>query len=172
MESSLVVQPVPQERYDEFMSFIYSDFFPREPLALASGLASKTNDGTIASFKQWLHDGLSLMVVDPDSDKIVAGTLSSLFSKQEPLFDDYSCMADEDRCIWQFLDHLKEGYDVFEELGVDQGMELVFVCVAESHVGRGLARRLTEETIQIAKSRGLPFIKSYPASPGKTFILL
>jgi len=78
---------------------------------------------------------------------------------------DFSCLAPEDRVIWSFLEHLEKDYNAFEKLGVERGMELVFLCVAEEFLGLGLARRLTEETIALARRHKLPFIKSNPTTP-------
>lgn len=167
MKKCLTVEPLAESRHQEFIEFIYREFFPREPLALASGLAAKSNPKTVDTFVQWMHQGVSLVITDPETNRIIAGALNCLLKKSDLLFDvDYSCMEEEDKCIWMFLDHLEVGYNVFEELKVDSGMELVFLCVNESHTGQGLARRLTEETIAMARLRGIPFIKSNPSTPG------
>ena len=168
MKTNLIIEPVPESRHQEFIDFFYRDFFPREPLALASGLAGKTNPKTKETFAGWLRDGVSLVIIDPESNQIVAGALNCLLKKTEILFDpDYSCMEKEDRVIWKFLDHLDTAYDPFDRLQVDCGMELVFLCVRDSHAGQGLARRLAEETIATAGRLGIPFIKSNPSTPGK-----
>ena len=78
---------------------------------------------------------------------------------------DFSCLAPEDRVIWSFLEYLEKDYNAFEKLGVESGMELVFLCVAEDLKGMGLARRLTEETIALARRHKLSFIKSNPTTP-------
>lgn len=167
MKMCLAVEPLSKDRHQEFIEFIYREFFPREPLALASGLAGKTNPKTIETFIQWMNQGISLVVIDPESNQIVAGALNCYLNQSEVLFDvDYSCLEKEDRCIWKFLDHLEIGYNLFEKLQVDTGMELVFLCVRQSHTGRGLARQLTEETIASAHRLGMPFIKSNPTTPG------
>jgi hypothetical protein len=167
MKTCLAIEPLSENRHQEFIQFIYREFFPREPLALASGLAGKTNPKTIETFIQWMRQGVSLVVVDPESNQIVAGALNCFVNKSQVLFDvDSSCMEDEDRCIWKFLDYLEIGYDVFEQLQVDRGMELVFLCVQSTHAGQGLARRLTEETIATAHRIGMPFIKTNPSTPG------
>ncbi|XP_046650337.1 uncharacterized protein LOC124341323 isoform X1 [Daphnia pulicaria] len=161
-----IVEPLTETRHQEFIDFIYREFFPREPLALASGLAGKTNPKTIETFVQWMGQGVSLVAIDPESDRIVAGALNCFVNKAQDLFDvDYSCMEEEDRCIWKFLDQLEIGYDIFEQLKVDRGMELVFLCVQATHTGQGLARRLTEETIAVAHRIGMPFIKTNPSTP-------
>nr|CAH0113729.1 unnamed protein product [Daphnia galeata] len=166
MKTCLAIEPLSENRHQEFIQFIYREFFPREPLALASGLAGKTNPKTIETFIQWMRQGVSLVVVDPESNQIVAGALNCFVNKSQVLFDvDSSCMEDEDRCIWKFLDYLEIGYDVFEQLQVDRGMELVFLCVQSTHAGQGLARRLTEETIATAHRIGMPFIKTNPSTP-------
>lgn len=168
MKTRLPVEPLPENRHQEFIEFIYREFFPREPLALASGLADKTNPKTIETFTQWMLQGVSLVVIDPETNKIVAGALNCLLKKAETLFtEDYSCMEKEDRCIWKLIDHLEIGYDVFDQFQVDCGMELVFLCVQESHTKQGLARRLAEETISMAQCLGMPFIKSNPSNPSK-----
>ena len=169
MKMCLSIEPLSEERHQEFIEFIYREFFPREPLALASGLANKTNPNTIETFVQWMNQGISLVVIDPESNQIVAGVLNCYLHKSDDMVD-YNCLEKEDRCIWQFLDHLEIDYNVFEQLQVDSGIELVFLCVQQSHTGRGLARRLTEETIKSAQRLGMPFIKTNPSTPGKNKI--
>lgn len=168
MEDRCEISPVPKERYREFVDFFYSEFFPREPLALASGLAEKTNSGTVDTFMEWLDQQLSLAIIDSETNQIVAGVLNCYLKKSETLFDsEYSCMQSEDRVIWTFLDHLEEGIDVFEEAKADIGMELVFLCVRSGFEKRGFARRLTEATTELAKQLKIRFIKSNPTAPGK-----
>lgn len=163
-----VISRVPKERHGEFVDFFYREFFPREPLALASGLAAKTNPGTIDTFMQWLNQDLSMAVIDSETNhQFVAGVLNCTLNKTETLFDsDYSCMQPEDRCIWTFLDRLEAGYSVFDEMKSDSGMELVFLCVKSGFEKKGLARRLTQATIELAKQRDLHFIKTNPTTPG------
>lgn len=173
MDSCLNIEPLSENRHQEFIEFIYQDFFPREILALASGLARKTNPKTVETFTEWLLQGVSLVVIDPESNQIVAGALNCLLKKSEILFDDdYSCMEKEDRCIWKFLDELETGYNVFDQLKVDCGLELVFLCVKEKYTGQGLARRLTEETIALANRLDMPFIKTNPSTPSKLSYLI
>lgn len=166
MKTCLAIEPLSENRHQEFIQFIYREFFPREPLALASGLAGKTNPKTIETFIEWMKQGVSLVVIDSQSNQIVAGALTCFLNKSEVLFDnDYSCMEEEDSSIWRFLDYLETGYDVFQQFQVDRGMELVFLCVHQAYTGQGLARRLTEETIATARRLEIPFIKSNPSTP-------
>jgi len=91
--------------------------------------------------------------------------LNCLLEKSNETLMDFSCLATEDRVIWSFLEHLEEDYNAFEKLGVERGMELVFLCVSEEFLGLGLARLLTEETIALARRNKFPFIKSNPTTP-------
>jgi len=163
-QKDFVIEHVSEKRHLEFLDLVYQEFFPREVLAIASGLGTKTNPGTIQRFTEWLHQNYSIAVVDPKTDRIVAVVLNCLVDKGQSVID-HSALAPEDQVIWNFLDGLDAGYDIFENLKVDNGLELVFLCVHPDYIGKGLARLLTEETISLARSRGVPFIKSNPTTP-------
>lgn len=172
MENRYILSPVPKERNREFVDFFYVEFFPREPMALASGLAENTNPDTIDSFVEWVNQDLSLAVIDSETDEIVAGVLNCTLNKSpSPFASDYSCMQPEDRCIWMFLDNLEKDCDLFAEMGTNSGMELLFLCVKSGFEKRGFARCLTEATIDLAKQRNFGFIKTNPTTPGNNDLL-
>ena len=96
----LEVESVPERRFDEVIEFIYKNFFPREVLAIASGLDRKTNPNTTETFIQWLHQGLSLVVVDKaNNDRLAAVALNCFVDKSQVIMED-SCLEKEDRVIW------------------------------------------------------------------------
>lgn len=91
---------MPESRFEEALDFIYKEFFPREVLAIASGLDRKTNPGTTATFLKWLHQGLSVAIVDKANEGRIAGlALNCLLEKSEIIMD-HSCLEWEDRVIW------------------------------------------------------------------------
>ena len=159
----LRIERVQPSRYEEFVDFIYENFFPYERLAIASGLDKKPNFKARPTYLSWLADGLSLAVVDNTTDRIVAIVLNFILRQSDSSPSQDEEMNDENRDIWLLLDELEKGYDIFQQFNTDRGFELVFLCVHQQYCGRGLAKKLTEETIEIARQAGLTFIKSNPS---------
>ena len=166
MADLVVIEIVQEERYEEFVDFIYREFFPRERLAIASGLDRKPYLGLRHKYLQWLADGVSLVAIDRQTDRIVGAVFNLVLERWSvPLSpSDYDDMSPENRNIWTFLDLLEKDYNIFDNVSGQRGLELLFLCVQQSHCGLGLARQLTERTIQLATTSRMSFIKSNPST--------
>jgi len=169
MEDHLSLCLVEEDRYDEFMDHISRDFFPRESLALGSGLVKNhTADEVREVFGQYLSHGISLAVIDRRTDRIVATALNRFVDQSDPppSAQDIQELPPELQSIFAFLAHLEDGYDVYEQCGAQRGIELLFLCVQDGYGGRGIARKLTEETIDLAaKQSDVAFVESNPTAP-------
>lgn len=162
--------------YGRILEFIEQDFLPRECLSVVSGRydtsitgAQDTNSSKSDDrFLSWLEDGVSLIALDK-KDETLAGIAVNFVAKKS----DHEIEEDEDVVkmprylsnILKFIKELEEGHSPFEELGVEQGMDLRFLGVKEKYAGQGIARKLTEATIELAKELKLPFVQSIPTSP-------
>ena len=166
----LSIERVQPDRYEEFVDFIYDSFFTRERLSIGTGLNRKPNFAAKPMFRSWLADGLSLIAVDNATNRIAAIALNFIVlpSFCSPAND--SKLGNELRTMFSFLDELDKGYDIFQQFNADRGVELVFLCVHQDYCGRGLAKKLTETTLEIAKEAGFAFVKCNPTAKATTHI--
>jgi len=164
MEDHLCVGIVEEDRYGEFMHLLLHDFFPRESVSIASGFVENLTAGSLTFFEQFLAEGISLAVIDRRTDRIVAVALNhSVDRSRSHSHDD---LPPKLKMMLTFLSHLEEGYDVFEQCRAQRGIELFCLCVQEGYGGRGIARKLTEETIALARKQpGVAFIQCNPTAP-------
>lgn len=66
------------------------------------------------------------------------------------------------RAIVTAFERLEKDVDVFQKYSVTEGLELSYLGVREGYEGRGLARQLTQRTVDEAQRRGLQFVQSVP----------
>lgn len=166
MGDNLITTIAPESRYDEFVDYVFNDFFPRESLALSSGLMEQLNDDFRVFIEKWLSEGISLITIDSSTDQIVGICLNYVLDESSGFPTDQSD-TDEiqplDRII-SFLNHLEEGYDAKEKFGNQTGMELLFLGTKEGYSGRGIARNLAEKAMELARTKQIGFIQCNPTA--------
>jgi len=167
MDNSWVITTVKEDRYDEFINFIYKDFFPRESLIKTSGLDIKLDPKFHKQMETWLRDDISLIAIDLSTEQIIGICYNYITEKHSssPQADESSSNETQipDNIV-SFLNYLQEGYNIYKELGVERGMELHYLGVKEGYGGCGIARKLTEKTIELARTKRLEFIQSTPST--------
>ena len=166
----LRIEKVQPNRYEEFVDFIYEHFFPYERLAIASGMDKKPDLKVRPAYLSWLADGLSLAVVENTTDRIVAIALNFILRQSDSSPSQDEALNDENRIIWNLLDDLEKDYDIFQQFNTNRGLELLFLGVHQQHCGKGLAKKLTEKTLELAKEAGFTFVKSNPTAKATSHI--
>ena len=167
MGDSLIIATVEENRYGECTDFLFKEFFPRESLAMSSGLDKEPDFKFGEQMKEWLREDISFIAIDSSTDQIVGICLNYILEKRQSNSsptDESSSVGPTLNRIFSFLSHLEEGYDAYEQLGAQRGMELLFLCVKEGYGGRGIARKLTENAIELARTKQLEFIQSNPTT--------
>lgn len=167
VENSIIIRKAEKRDYEEILEFIYEDFLPRELLSIVSGNVNYINQSVRDDrFMHWLLDGVSLVAVDVE-DQTLAGIAVNFIVKKEDhegnhLFTQVSRPLS---AVLKFIEKLEEGQNIFEELNVTKGMDLRFLGVKEKYSGKGIATKLTKQTLELAKDCNLKFVQSIPTSP-------
>jgi len=161
MDDHLTFTIVGKERYGDVVDFVYKDFFSRETLAQCIGLDLKPISKFNLDINNWLSHGVSLVAIDPRTDQIVGICVNYIMADDDEPIETESRKLER---IFKFLGHLEEDYNVHERLGVQRGMELLFLGVKEEYCGRGIARKLAEKAIELARSQGIEFIVTNPTA--------
>lgn len=166
MAKHFVINAAEESQFPEILDFLMEHFFPRERLNVASGyITERTSDDEESRqrYTRRLKDGVSLIAIDRDSNKL-AGVCMNLIAKKSEAETSTQHPSRSMTAMWEFVETLEHSYNVFDALNVDQGLDLRFLCVAEEFSGLGLGRRLIQRTIDIARSLNLPFVISLPTA--------
>lgn len=167
MAQRFVIKRAEESQFPEIIDFLMDHFFPRERINVASGYASERRKDDVESRQRYtrrLEDGVSLIAVDPESNKL-AGVCMNVIARRSG--EPHPSMEHASRsmsAVWTFCETLEAAFNVFDALNVDKGIDLRFLCVAEEFSGLGLGRRLINETIDIARALNLPFLQSLPTA--------
>ena len=165
---NVIIRKAEESDYQAILEFIYEDFLPRELLSIVSGNVSNINQSARDDrFMHWLLDGVSLIAVDTE-DQTLAGIAVNFVTKKED-HEGGNCNSSQIprplSAVLKFIEKLEEGHNIFEELNTTRGMDLRFLGVKEKYSGKGIASKLTEHTLELAKDCGLKFVQSIPTSP-------
>lgn len=170
-EEKFIVKKPEESDFEAIFQFHRKEFRPRECLNIVSGLNREDfeADTTVnrerkSFFRRWLLDGVSLIALDKE-DGTLAGIAINCITKKNGADWGYTQISGPLKAVLKFLGKLEEGHDIFSELETDQGLELIFLCVKEKYSKQGIARKLTEQTLEIAKELQLKFVQSIPSSP-------
>ena len=169
----LTVRKPEKHEFEDVIEFVIKDFIRRE--LLSTFVASEMDNIGIEENKQhpsyhryltWLMDDVSLIAIDEETNTIAGISLNCIARREESQEDEtLSQVPTYILPVLKFIDKLEEGYNVFDELDTDQGMDLRFLGVKESYSNQGIARRLSEETIKLARQSGMKFVHSIPTNP-------
>lgn len=179
-EKFITRQPKESE-FKSILEFIDKDFLPRERLSIACGLrrnqdSSKVDDHSIQQehddepyeddrFIPWLLDGVSLIAVDKEDGTLAGVAVNFVVRKDHHEVAGNDKVPERLKALLQFIEKLEEGHNLFNELNTDKGLDLRFLGVKEKYSRQGIARKLTEESLEIAKKQKLKFVQSIPTSP-------
>ncbi|KAK3912823.1 Dopamine N-acetyltransferase [Frankliniella fusca] len=162
--SRLESGPIPEERFDEVIAHLRDSFFADEPLNRSVSLCARGQPHRELEehARATLRDGLSEMVLDAATDRVVGVALNGVL-----LPDDLSAsqakLAEMDdakfRRIFGLLYSVNRRLDLFTKYGVDRIFECRILSVDNRYRGRGLARQLLERSIETARAAGFQLVK-------------
>lgn len=165
MAFGYAVEIVEENRYQDVIDFIYSDFYPRERLQSAAGLSPGTYFNLVAEIMDYMKQGITLIATDPATNNQVIGIAVNTILLEMDAYDSPTTHRGQ-RAIMTYLQELQVGHDLFQQFQYEKGVEIYYLGVKEEFGRRGIARRLTEETIRLSRQRNADFVQSFPTSPG------
>ncbi|XP_063695620.1 uncharacterized protein LOC134827024 [Culicoides brevitarsis] len=101
-------------------------------------------------------DGISLLARDKNTGEIVGILFNKIqFPSDEPSyfehFRDNVCVSKSSKALMSYMIEMDSKVDVFEKYGIDCLVELMFIGVIPQYEKRGIATKLAEVAIDIAK---------------------
>ena len=172
--NQLTIRKPEKHELKDVIDFIINDFEKRELLTVLA--KSERDEKSVEEHQQivdpryldWLLDDVSLIAVDEDTNTIAGICVNFIVKKEEQRQEDElenSLILEYLGPILQFMHKLEEGYNVFDELNTDKGLDLRFLGVKESYSNQGIGKRLSEESIELARKLELKFVQSVPTNP-------
>ena len=153
-----------ESQFEAVGDFLYEDFLQRERCCVTSGLSGEmTRDSDGGVILSALKEGLSLIAIDQEDQSIAGVAINVIVNDSED--EDISKLPRSHQAIIQFAASLKDSYKVSRESSNSQSLHLWMLGVREIHCGKGLARKLTEKTIELAQQHEMGFIESLATAP-------
>ena len=149
---------------DEICEFLLIHFFPEVPIAKV------VNMDVDKEVRPWVRKFVGAIVSDSNSiivrdaqhnNRLAAVRLNIVEQKgvdNEKFHLTHYCNCVDHPLMWMngaFLDQLAQGVDCYEMFWVDKIFYLVLVSVSNEYGRRGLAAKLVELSIDMAKQKGL-----------------
>lgn len=161
---------IPQEsQYQAVLEFLVEDFLQRERCCVASGLSADIKEKGLANDPSELlmvmEKNISFVAVD-ERDKSIAGLCINITVEDSDKLGQYfSSLPRKRQVIAKFAADLEVGYrpSAFNNTP-SKGLHLWMLGVREIHSGVGLARKLTEKTIELAQQQGFNHVESLATS--------
>ncbi|KAK7066588.1 hypothetical protein SK128_003647 [Halocaridina rubra] len=161
-----------EEDGDEVEQFMYTHFFPREPLNIACGSSNHQNRPYIKN--DFLPSGLCVAAREKDTNTLVAVTLSSKKDRNQKT-DMYGITTYTHPGmirLCRVVSHMYEAYDCFSDPGMQRVLNLGLIGVHPSHAKRGIGKRLTKMCEDLAISKGCQGSTAQAMNPDSKKILL
>ncbi|XP_057371586.1 uncharacterized protein LOC130692488 [Daphnia carinata] len=154
-----------ETHYEAIGNFLFQDYLQRERCCVTSGLSAEMAEAgldltsnTVDEIIGALQEGLTLIAADSKDPGTIVGVAINVKAKDDTEFDS-SKLSKSRQAIIKFVKQLKEGHDITTECG-GQGFYLWMLGVREIHCRKGIARRLTEKSIELARQKNMSFISS------------
>ena len=131
-----------EDRFDEAMNFLKIHYIEDEPCARASG-QKFTPDLKRYSFQSGFNCGLTVMMLEPGTNKIIAILVTDIEAKhhKEILVPDFINDEALKRDI-QLENHVSEIADIFQKLGIDEILHFQYLSVHRNYRNQGVASQL------------------------------
>jgi predicted GNAT family acetyltransferase len=144
------------KRHQQVIDFMFDNSYPRtserKPTAIGQGIFS-----LIEEVPYFLNERVSLIAIDSSSDRVIGVAINSI--RNTEYFERPSPNIGV-RAYRSLFKKLQVDSNIVEKRKEKQGLDLVYLGVNEGFEGRGLARNLAEQSIQVARQRQLDFIQS------------
>ena len=153
-------------QHQQVMDVIRGSFYPPESARKVRGL-SQAALATVLDTRapDILKQGLSIALVDIPG-RIAGVAVNNKVSRTEEMFDFYQQSTAQPSvkavlsCLLQLQRDFSESEN-FSDLGESEGMNIFYLAVKDRFCGHGLGRRLTRQSIDLARERRLGFVQTF-----------
>ncbi|XP_066260495.1 uncharacterized protein [Euwallacea similis] len=132
-------------------------FYVNENVCIALGLPDQPESfGEMDLLLKWAaKDGISIAAIDKETGKVVGASFNKLEESKPPEFySKYikSCKHSAAKNVAKWMVDMGKVLDIFEYCKVQSGVEIMFVGILPEYRKRGIAKKLFEVSIDVAKS--------------------
>ncbi|XP_064080937.1 uncharacterized protein LOC135197774 isoform X1 [Macrobrachium nipponense] len=153
--NSLIYSDLRVEDSEDVVNFMAQHFYPREPLSTGLHMTYDDNKEWIhSSVREWVRSGASVVARDPATERLAGTILATVLTRdQSNTFEEaLKSPKTKVRTLHTVLSVLEAAVDFFSRYEkVDKILELAMITVPEEYSGRGVGRRLVQES----ENRGL-----------------
>ncbi|XP_050727862.1 uncharacterized protein LOC127004344 [Eriocheir sinensis] len=132
------------------MDFMAEHFYPREPLSTGLHMTYEDNKEWISqSVADWVRSGVCVVARDPDTGKIGGTLLATILTREQANTYQQALTSPKTKVktLHTILSVLEAAVDFFERYEkVDRILELAMMTVSPELAGRGVGRRLVQES--------------------------
>ncbi|XP_047499562.1 arylalkylamine N-acetyltransferase-like 2 [Penaeus chinensis] len=155
---SLAFADLQEGDVEEVVSFMADHFYPREPLSTGLHMTYEDNKEWIhESVRDWVRSGASVVARDPHTGRVAGTILATVLTRdQSNTFEEaLKSPKTKVRTLHTVLSVLEAAVDFFSRYeNVDRILELAMITVSEEFSGRGVGRRLVQESETRGKKLG------------------
>ena len=148
---------IPIERTEEILKFLDATYFKDEPLCRNKDLEEEDSGSLKEDFISMIQQGLSLMAVDDKTGQVIGVALSEPEDRYLTDTTDGSAKIIEQLNLVAFAN---KSVSVYEEYDVDTIFHFLFLSVHPNYRGFGIATKLVQKSIELAKLRGFKVAKA------------
>jgi len=141
---------------------IYRDsFFVNEAVHKVIGIAQsdKASRQVLSVFEVIAQNGVSVVAVEEDTDKVVGAAINRIQVTGDTDFDVFfeEEMQSEDsepgyKELLRFLSQMEEKVDIFEHYGITTIMDHMFLVTHHEYYQQGIGRGLVAATVEVARA--------------------
>ncbi|XP_076051018.1 arylalkylamine N-acetyltransferase 1-like [Oratosquilla oratoria] len=148
---------------DDVIHFYKHEFIPREPMAMGMSLTwDDQRDCVMSIMHEWCSCETTAIARDPAKDNKIVGIRLCKFADKDSgktFLKLLEASTGKMRIFMEILCKVQDGYDPFEEEGVDKVLEYVSLGVDKNYSGRGIADRMCKMSEERAKELGAQYAR-------------
>jgi len=153
-----IVKATP-EHSDQVLRLLEESFSPREPLTSSIGI--KWSSGFGSKIKDCVAEGYSFVALDP-SGRVVGCRISTIRKIERNLDPepDFIAMREDNeksKLLKSIFQSLMAGWTK-ELLDCQVVLDFVLMCVEEKYGGKGIAAKLVNRSLELAKELGVDYV--------------
>jgi len=161
------------EDVTDVTEFLLDHFFTEEPLGKSINLdvGAEVRPWLAAVVAHQVHENISIVIRNCDSGQLVGVCLNDVEHAVDDAQDHVSIFSSVDEqlhpAMWkitQLLRDLVKDVDLFARFRVDTYVLLQILCVHPHYAGRGLARKMIDATLTLARDAGHALVVSEATS--------
>ncbi|XP_066156145.1 uncharacterized protein [Euwallacea fornicatus] len=141
---------------EEAIKVMQESFYVNENVCVALGLPHQPESfGEMDLMLKWAaKDGISIAAIDKETGKVVGASFNK-FQEAETseFYPKYikSCQHNAAKNVAKWMQDMGKIFDIFEYCKVKSGVEIMFVGILPEYRRRGIAKKLFEVSIDVAR---------------------